>query len=166
MTERSLFRRFPDAARRLAQLRACTRPLGTKGTAGIEFGFIAPLLGLMMVPTFDIGMGLYRDMQVHNAAQAGADYAIAHGYSSSLASVVTGATNYSAISAAPAPATFCGCPSSTGVTVTSCTAMCDSNSAAGTYVTVSASATYNTVVGYPFIPASYPLSATTTVRIQ
>jgi Flp pilus assembly protein TadG len=139
---------------------------GAEGVAAVELSLLAPLLIFMLVATFDLGMGLYRKMQVQNAAQAGAQYAIAHGFSSSLASVVTGATTFSGISATPAPSKFCGCPANAGVTVADCTSTCTGGTAPGTYVTVSSTGAYNTILPYPMIPNSFTITAQSTVRIQ
>ena len=43
------------------------------GAGAIEFAFLAPLLILMAMLTIDLGLGGYRQMQVQNAAQAGAN---------------------------------------------------------------------------------------------
>jgi Flp pilus assembly protein TadG len=160
------------AATRLADWRASLRRFffepndGARGVAAIELGLIAPILALMLVASFDVGMGIYRGMQVQTAAQAGAQYAVAHGFSTSIANVVTGATSYSGISASPAPSRFCGCPSSSSVTAATCSSTCSNGSVAGTYVTVSSQATYSTILPYPIVPNSYALSSQSTVRIQ
>ena len=168
----------PRAARRgqIAVLRASAyrflagRGDGVGGLAAIELGLIAPILALMLVATFDFGMGIYRAMQVESAAQAGAQYAIGHGFSgqnqSSITAAVTGSTTYSGISASPAPSRFCGCASSSGVTTATCSSICSDGTVAGTYVTVSAKATYAPTLSYPLIPSSFNLSAQSTVRIQ
>jgi len=152
---------------RVKRLWRARKPMGERGSAAVEFAFVVPAIGLAMIPTYDLGMGVYRSMQVHNAAQAGADYAIAHGYDKpSLQGVVTGATSYPGIAASPDPATFFGCPTYTGITVVSSGSKCDFWTNPGTYVTVSASATYTTIISYPLLPSSYPLAATSTVRVQ
>lgn len=140
---------------------------GTEGAALVEFSLFAPILLPMVVCTMDLGLGIYRNMQVQHAAQAGAQYAIAHGYdASSISSAVTNATNFAGISASPAPNQFCGCPSDTGVTSVTCPATCADGAVAGIYVTVSAQATYTTIVPYPLISSGFALSAQSTVRIQ
>ena len=139
---------------------------GTGGTIAIEFAIIGPALVLMMACTVDLGMGIYRKMQVQNAAQAGAEYAIAHGFTSSIVNAVTNATSFSGIAASPAPSQFCGCPSSSGVTAITCNSTCSSGAVAGTYVTVSAQGTYDTILSYPLIPSSFLFAAQSTVRIQ
>jgi Flp pilus assembly protein TadG len=138
------------------------------GAAAVEFAVIAPLLTAMLIFVTDLGLGFYRKMQVENAAQAGAQYAAVNGFSTSgVSSAVLAATNFSAISASPAPTQFCGCPTSTGVTAAaSCSSACSGGSAPGTYVTVSAQASYSTVFNYPGMASSYNFTAQATVRVQ
>jgi Flp pilus assembly protein TadG len=139
---------------------------GVRGALSIEFAVIAPTLVLMLIGVLDLGMGIYRKMQVQNAAQAGAAYAVLHGFtSSSIESAVTSATSFG-VSASPAPSEFCGCASSGGVTAATCGSTCSGGSSPGTYVTVSAQGTYTTLLPYPGIPNSYTLSAQSTVRLQ
>jgi Flp pilus assembly protein TadG len=145
--------------------------VGNEGSAALEFTIFAPILLGGAVCTMDLGLGMYRNMQVQHSAQAGAQYAISHGYdSAAISSAVTQATTYTAISASPAPNQFCGCPSSTGVTSVTCGSTCTGGVAAGTYVTVSAGATYSTLVPYhavlPAISNSFNLARQATVRIK
>ena len=152
--------------------RQLSRLFGTRGNcvaglAAVEFGLIAPLLALALICTIDLGLGVFRKMQVQNAAQAGAEYALTHGFvASSIKTATTSATSYSAIQPTPDPVQFCGCPSATGVTAAGCSSTCNGGAKAGTYVTVSAQATYSTLIPYPMLPASYPFSAQSTVRMQ
>ena len=139
---------------------------GIRGVAALEFALVVPFLLLMIVGIVDIGMGIYRKMQVQNAAQAGAQYAISHGYSPSIADVVTNATTFPGIAATPAPGQFCGCPSNSGVATATCGSICVAGSTAGTYVVVSAMGTYNTIMSYPAIPGSFEMTAQATVRVQ
>ena len=145
--------------------------VGNEGAAVVELTMFAPILLGAAVCTTELGLGMYRNMQVQHAAQAGAQYAISHGYdSAAISSAVTNATAYAAISASPAPNQFCGCPSSTGVTSVTCGSTCTGGVAAGTYVTVSAGATYNTLVPYqgviPGLSNSFNLARQATVRIK
>ena len=138
-----------------------------RGAAAAEFALIVPLLAAMVVLTVDLGMGVYSKMQVENAAQAGAQYAIIHGFdSSSISSAVTNATSNSGINSSPAPSQFCGCASATGITATSCGALCSTGNAPGTYVTVSAQGTYSTLMNYSIVPSSYTFNAQSTVRLK
>jgi Flp pilus assembly protein TadG len=139
----------------------------TSGALAVEFALIAPILLLIMVASVDLGMGLYTRMQVQNAAQAGVEYAIAHGFAATaISSAVTSATSLSGIEAAPAPSEFCGCPTASGVTTATCGSTCSGGIGAGTYVTVTAQATYTTVVPFPLFPDSYSFTEASTVRIQ
>jgi len=98
---------------------------GEDGVAATEFAFIAPILILLMICTVDLGFGAYRDMQVQNAAQAGSQYAVAHGFdATAMSNAVTSATSFAGISASPTPSQFCGCPSSSGLAVVACSSTC------------------------------------------
>ena len=101
----------------------------------------------------DFGLLVFQQMEVQQAAQAGAQYVItsmasANGYSSSdVSSAVTNATTFTQISASPSPFQFCGCPSSSGVQQPkSCSQANCTTGTLGTYVTVSAQAAYSPIV--------------------
>ena len=138
-----------------------------QGIAAIEFAFIVPVLLIMSIATFDLGEGAYRDMQVQNAAQAGAEYAIAHGFdATSISNAVKSATSFAGIGVSPAPNQFCGCASSTGISSVSCNSKCPNGLGPGTYVTVSTQGTYTTIIPYPMMPSSFTFKAQSTARIQ
>src|SRR5437870_6466727 len=144
-----------------------TQDHDSSGIAAVEFGLMAPLLALSIICTVDLGLGIYRKMQVQNAAQAGAEYAVTHGYlASAIATATTSATSFSAIKASPEPTRYCGCASGGGVVGAACGSTCPGGSSAGTYVTVSAQSTYTTLLPYPLLPGSFALTAQSTVRIQ
>ncbi|MDN5003682.1 TadE/TadG family type IV pilus assembly protein [Bradyrhizobium sp. GCM10027634] len=138
-----------------------------RGVAAVEFGIMIPVLSLMVVSVTDIGLALYRKMQVEEAAQAGAQYAIARGFDAGgISSAVTSATNSSDITASPAPVTFCGCPTSTGVSTVGCGTVCTGGAQAGTYTTISARATYYTLINYQIVATTYTYNAQSTARLQ
>jgi Flp pilus assembly protein TadG len=138
-----------------------------RGAAAVEFGFMIPLLSLMVVSVTDIGLSVYRKMQVENAAQAGAQYAITRGFDTSgVSSAVTSATNSAVIVASPVPAQFCGCPTSTGINSVSCGTVCVGGAKAGTYAKVSAQATYSTLINYQVVEPTYTHTAVSTARLQ
>jgi Flp pilus assembly protein TadG len=141
---------------------------GSSGVAAIEFAVMAPILMVLFLCTVDLGLGFYRKMQVQNAAQAGAQYAVLNGFKTSgITTAVTSATNYTGITATPAPSQSCGCPSTAGLVAAVCGAICGiSGSPAGTYVAVSAQATYTTLFPYPIIPNSFQFAVQSTVRIK
>jgi len=153
------------AIRLLRKLATLQRAEG--GNAGIEFSIAAPVLVAMLVPITDLGMGIYQQMQVRDAAQAGAQYAMAHGWdSAAIQAAVTSATTLSGLAASPAPTRSCGCPGQNGIDSAACGATCQNGKAAGVYVTVNAQATYTPLVPYPTLGSSLALNAQTTARIQ
>ena len=136
------------------------------GNAAVEFSLAVPVLAIIFVPLVDIGMAVYQKMQVQDAAQAGAQYAMLHGWNSSaIQTAVTSATALS-VSASPAPSKSCGCPDSSAVTAAACGSTCSDGRTAGTYVTVSAQATYAPLLPYPLLGSSVTLAAQATARIQ
>jgi Flp pilus assembly protein TadG len=138
-----------------------------RGVAAVEFAILVPVLILLVLATADVGLAAYADIQVQSAAEAGVGYAFLHGYdSTAISSAVTGADALSGLSATPAPAQFCGCPGSTGVTATTCGSSCGNGNNAGTYVKASATAVYHTLISYPIIPNKYTFASTSTVRIK
>ena len=140
---------------------------GERGIVAVEFAVMAPILVLVIICVADLGIGIYRQMQVQNAAQAGAQYAISHGFVvGSISSAVGAATNMPGIAASPAPNQFCGCPSNTGIATTDCNSSCSGGILPGTYVTVSAQGGYDTILPYPLLPDHFNLTAQSTVRIQ
>jgi len=140
---------------------------GISGLAATEFAIAGPVLVLMMICVMDLGLGIYRKMQVQSAAQAGAQYAMIHGFNeSAVLSAVASATTFSGINASPAPSQFCGCISNNRISSISCSSTCSGGSSPGTYVTVSTQGTYNTIISYPVLPTSYNFVAQSTVRIQ
>jgi Flp pilus assembly protein TadG len=138
-----------------------------RGAAAIEFAVIAPTLVMMAVCTVDLGMGIYRNMQVQNAAQIGAQYAMRHPFDANqIATVVSNATGLSTISASPAPVQYCGCATSSGVGTVTCGATCPTGAVYGSYVRVSTQATYTTILPYPLIANNFTLTAQSNVRVQ
>lgn len=138
----------------------------TRGVAAIEFALIASILSMVLICMVDLGLGIIRNMQVQNAAQAGAQYAMLHGFDqNAISGAVLSASDSSAISASPLPSQFCGCSSANSITQVTCGSSCSGGSA-GTYVTVSAQSTYTPLFRYPIIPQSFALSAQSTVRLQ
>jgi len=137
------------------------------GIAAIEFAVLGAFLCLFVVGVGDLGMAFYSNMQVQNSAQAGAEYAAVHGYNSTaITNAVTNATSVTGIVASPAPSQFCGCVSGMTVAAATCGTVCTNGMSAVTYVSVSASRTYSTLISYPGFPSSYSQTATSTVRIQ
>lgn len=168
MTMRAAFSRL-NLPRTWRALRGTMRAMSDdrRGVAAIEFAIMVPALVMMTVCTVDLGMGIYTNMQVQDAAQAGAQYAIAHGFDvNSISTAVSNATGQSGISASPPPVQYCGCATAAGVTNVTCGAACPAGAVAGTYVQVSTQATYTTILPYPMIANTFNLTAQAAVRVQ
>jgi Flp pilus assembly protein TadG len=139
----------------------------TTGVAAVEFAFMVPIFGLMLISVTDIGLSVYRKMQVEGAAQIGAQYAVVHGFdASAISTAVTSASNASAVTATPAPTKFCGCLTGSSISTVSCGTTCPGGALAGTYTTVSAQASYSTILDYRVVPDTYQYNAQSTVRLQ
>ena len=140
------------------------------GITSVEFALTAPLLVAMLVPVIDLGMGFYQQMQVSNAAEAGAEYAVNHSSpfsASAVASAVTSATTLTGVSASPTPSKSCGCPNGTAVAAATCGTNCANGQAAGTYVTVTATASYTPLFRYSlFGHGASTLTSQAIVRVQ
>ncbi len=138
-----------------------------RGTAIVDFGLIVPMLALMVLAVSDIGLGVRRKMQVENAVQTAAAYAIARGFdAAAVTSIVTGSVNGVTINASPAPTQFCGCATGTAIAAATCGSICPNGNAAGTYVTISAQSSYSTTLNYSVVPNTYTFTAASTVRLQ
>lgn len=137
------------------------------GMSLIEFAFVVPILSILIIGILDFGMGLWHQMQVGNAARAGAQYVTLHGWDSTkITNAVQNATSLSGVSATPAPAQVCGCASSSsGVTTATCGSTCSDGTLAAHYVNVGAQASYSTILPWPGITNPMTLSATAIGRL-
>jgi Flp pilus assembly protein TadG len=147
---------------------------GIAGSALIEFAVCAPMLVVMSIYTMDFSLAFYRQMQVQNAAQAGVDWAMANHIvnAAAITSAVTNAATPPVSVSTGYPIEQCGCPSSTGVTLTANTAptpcpVCAGGAAGGLYVTVQTQDTWNAFISYDlFSSGSRTFTASATARIQ
>lgn len=138
-----------------------------RGVSSVEFALAVPLLVTILSLLVDFGMGFYQKMQVEDSAQAGAQYALLHGWNSdSIQSAVTSATTLSGVSASPAPTKACGCPSGSTITTADCTDTCANGLSPGTYVTVNAQATYTPLISYAVLGSTVTLTAQSVARIK
>jgi Flp pilus assembly protein TadG len=125
---------------------------GGDGSAAIEFGLFMPLLILLLTAVAEIGLAMFGAMQVHNATSAGVLYAAKNGWNqAAIANAVVNASNVSGITATPAPAQFCGCPSLSGITAAACGTTCTGGAPVGQYIRVSARMTRITILPNPWL---------------
>src|SRR5438045_3725620 len=80
---RELGKRPVTALRRFARLAGSER-----GTSAVEFALAAPVLLALLVPLADFGIAFSEQLQVQQAAQAGAHYAALHPWNSNSATTI------------------------------------------------------------------------------
>ena len=137
----------------------------TSGVTAIEFAMVVPILIGLAIATVDLGLGVYTDTQLANAAHSGASYAVQYSYDANAMTAAAQAST-SLKNVTVSSSEFCGCPTATGITTTSCTSTCSDGLTAGTFAQVTATKQYATLLAYPGIPATINLSKQATVRIQ
>ena len=149
--------------------------LAIAGVAAIELAMVSPLVVTGVLGVGELGISIFRETQVSFAAQAGADFALAHGFNATkVSNAIVNATTYTAITAGPPqPSQFCGCPTASGVssvatcgTTCTCTATCSGGFTAGTYVTASSRAQFSPIIPNPWQTNTVTLAAQTTMRIK
>lgn len=139
----------------------------SSGVSSVEFALALPLLMAILMLLVDFGIGFYEKMQVEDAAQAGAQYALLHGWDNqAIRDAVTNATRLSGVTASPDPTKACGCASGSSVTTADCNGVCDNGLSPGTYVTVNAQAVYTPLFTYPVFGSSINLTGKSMARIQ
>jgi hypothetical protein len=118
-------------------------------------------------------MGAYTKMRVQNAAEAGAQYALANTYSSSAITTAAQSATSLGTHATVAPAQSCNCITGTGSSAVlgptvACGSACSDGTTAGTYVTVATSTVYSPLIAYSIpglsIGSTITLSGTAVVR--
>ena len=138
-----------------------------RGSAAIEFGLMIPLLLTILMGVIEIGDAMYEAMQVYNSVEAGAVYAAKNGFDSAgISAAVANATSTTGITATPAPAQFCGCPSSAGVAQIACNSTCTGGIAPSQYVRISAALNHQTILPYPALSLPTTLTAQSIVRLN
>lgn len=163
------------------------RRCGSDGVAAIELALVAPILVVLALAMVDFGFGIYTKMLVGDAADAGAAYAFRNGrsystgnaatFNAAIATAATSAVTVSRLlSRAPltADATEMYCCAGMTLCSASTAPSCASGYTVGTYVQVTATATYSTFLPYTLLTGllavsisnPVPLTAVSTVRIQ
>ncbi len=139
------------------------------GQVAVEIAIVAPLLALVLVVCADFGRIFYATVEVDNAARAAAQYA------SQSTTTAGNTTNIQQAAANGSPglsgltvsSSQCTCGTPVG-TQTSCSgsAYCADSTTGTNYVTVTATATYKTLLKYPGIPSSTVLTGTATMQVM
>jgi len=147
-----------------------------EGAVLVELGLLLPIFAGMIIPLADLGMGAYNQMQLETAVQAGANSALTNGYNPNTITTTVDANGASLSSLTiTTMSQQCGCAKSDGTIVysstespPSCNPPCPAGGVGviGTYVTVAATAQFNSLFTYPGIPNPLTLSAQSIIRIQ
>jgi len=135
------------------------------GTSAVEFALIAPLLLFLVGGLVDLTRFISQRTQLDAAAQAGADYARAHGWDSAgIQTAVTGATSLAGVSA-PAPQLATACVS--GQTLAPTTAgACPAGGPPGRFVTVQATKPFTRLTPLTGLVLPSTITSTALVRLQ
>ena len=145
-----------------------------RGTQLVEMAMLSPFLVLLALGATDFARVSYTSITLANAARTGAQWAM----QSSVHAAKTGNIQAAACSEADDldPSTncvisvsstrFCRCPGATGVVTCGASPACTANAPKEVFVSVTAAKTFTTLVNYPGIPASVPMTRVATIRIQ
>ena len=148
-----------------------------RGMSAVEFGLAAPVFLGMLSPVIDLGLAFSQQIRVNQATEAGAQYASSNPYNSGSwpTNVSSAMTNATTLVVSPTVGSeTCGCPNSTSTAIVtgsygsppSCSGSCPDNSTPGYYVTISAQATYTSIMPYSILGSSTTLSSQAVVRVQ
>ena len=168
----------------LTRTRALVRD--RKGMSAVEFGLATPVFLAILTPVVDLGLAFSQQIQVQQAAAAGAQYVSLSywtdpSWQSNTISAVTSATTLPVCAGQSGctPTTSapiknsCGCPNSTHTDIVSalsggvCPSTCPSDGEKpGTYINVAAQLTYTSVMPFSILGNSVTLSAQSLVRVQ
>lgn len=135
----------------------------TDGGPALEFGIVFPFFAILIFGIAEYGMVMFQFMEVSQAAQVGANYAMLTGFNAAnIQAAVTSATGFPAGDITVAQS--CGCAAGTSITAMTCKSpmpKCTNGLTAGSYVTVTVSQAYSPVA--PGIPS--PLKSAVLVRV-
>ena len=148
-----------------------------RGVSAVEFGLAAPVFLAALSPLIDLGLAFSQQIRVNQAVEAGAQYAAVNQYNSGTwaTNVQNAITTATTLSVSPTVGSeTCGCPNAANTAISNvgtppCTvppqSNCSDGTAPGYYVTISATATYTSVMPYPIIN-NPTLSSQAIVRIH
>jgi Flp pilus assembly protein TadG len=148
-----------------------------RGVSAVEFGLAAPVFLAALSPVIDLGLAFSQQIRINQAVEAGAQYASSNPYGGSTwsSNVSSAITNATALTVSPSVGSeTCGCPNSTSTAIVTggygspptCSGSCPDGSNPGYYVTISAQATYTSVMPYSILGSTATLSSTAIVRVQ
>ena len=153
-----------------------------RGYAAVEFGMVGGILLIFMIGIVDVGRMTVRSMQTKYAAEAGAMYVVKKGFNADgVSAAVQAATASGIVTSSPSPSLFCGCPTTSGITiVATCTSgsdcsgvpacqnqmACVGTLATATYVKIQTTASFTPFFNASFIHYPQSINATAVVRTK
>jgi len=137
-----------------------------KGQAMVELaGALVVLVPLLLIAT-DFGRLYYTNIAVEGAARAGAQYGSQSVITAANPNGMKTAAQNDATNLTGMSATASQCTCESGSSVAACPASYCASSPTATFVEVDTSATFNTLVSYPGIPSSIPLSGKAVMMVS
>jgi Flp pilus assembly protein TadG len=135
------------------------------GAAVVEFAFVLPIFLVLIAGLYDGARFLTGELEVHQAAQAGAAWAAANGWDASGITNAVARGAPIAASASPAPALSQGCAQGNSIRPPGGDGKCPGGEPVGSYVAVAARAPFTAMA--PGFGGVWPstLTAQATVRI-
>ncbi|MGH7916552.1 MAG: TadE/TadG family type IV pilus assembly protein [Candidatus Binataceae bacterium] len=137
-----------------------------RGQSAVELALIAPVLILILLAAADFGRLFYISIAISNAARAGAQYGAQSVITAADANGMIAAAQYDGanIPNMSASAQQCTCQNSTSVPL--CPATYCAGDSWATFVEVDTHAIFNTLLNYPGIPSSVPLSGKAVMQVE
>jgi Flp pilus assembly protein TadG len=137
-----------------------------RGQSMLEMAAVMPVLVVLVLAATDFGRLYYTNIEVANAARAGAQYGSQSLITAADSSgMKTAATNDgSNVSSLSTTASQCTCIA--GSSVTACPASYCASNPQATFVQVNTSTTFKTIIKYPGIPSSVTLAGKAIMRVQ
>jgi Flp pilus assembly protein TadG len=136
----------------------------------VEFAILIPVLSLLVLGAIDFGRAYYLGIEVTNAARAGAQYGMLNPSDTGGMRLAADSDAQEAVSASDVtgwnatPTWGCECSDGTNQRQ-GCSPAPTCTVNVVNYVQVTTSATYKTLIPWPGIPATIPLSGQATMRI-
>lgn len=135
-----------------------------RGQSAVELALVTPILVVLLLVAADFGRVFYTSIAVNNAARAGAQYGSESIVTAADSAGITAAARTDGWSSLSVTATQCTCETST--IVTACATSYCTNNPSATYVTVTVTAPFTTLVAYPGLPSSITLTGQAIMQVQ
>jgi len=131
------------------------------GTAAVEFALITPVLLIIIMGVIDVGMAMFQKMELNGAVRSGAQLALIDSSdTSAIVNAVVDASGNTITSSDVSTSSFCECADGTTIVYG---ATCGDGSSNRTYMTISATTTFN---GIFLNSSALNVSGSITVRTE